>query len=263
MRYIHSDNQNILWEKITKTSVFINWNSSPEEKRKWFRDIIGSFYDKNKFMVMGNKELREINKQTILYMINNINEINKMTYGNPWKDSENYDILRGFEKRSQEYEKLSSPEIPKILQNDYEKDNPIQNLDEIVKKFQEERNADLGFINNIEDTNQSKNFSNERLKKLTSINQLMDVVENEDTNIHISWNEPLEENTFMDESPKVLIKEKNPHENIEEKSKIITLEENITTMKIEINHLYEIIDQLSLEIREIKNTIPPFFQMNA
>jgi len=77
MKFIHPENQKILWNKISNTAYFNDSIFSLEEKHIWFKNIIQQFYEKYKNTYLGTKEIKELNRTVILYMINELNSINK------------------------------------------------------------------------------------------------------------------------------------------------------------------------------------------
>lgn len=71
--FIHPENQTILWNLINQQPLF----SRIENKEEWFRNIISQFHEK---MQRGNQnpttkaELLNANKQTVQYMVQQLNE---------------------------------------------------------------------------------------------------------------------------------------------------------------------------------------------
>jgi len=76
--YIKTENQELLWEMLNKTpqisQVFdSNSNSSSQiQKESWFRGIIANFHNKTP-IVQNREELLKMNRQTLSYMINQLN----------------------------------------------------------------------------------------------------------------------------------------------------------------------------------------------
>jgi len=72
--YISSKNQTMIWENIQRTDLFQNvWKNVPEEvKMAWFQKIIGFFYAAIKNKKFTVQELRQLNKDTILFMIDDL-----------------------------------------------------------------------------------------------------------------------------------------------------------------------------------------------
>jgi hypothetical protein len=70
--YIHSENQELLWNVISKTSIvqqyFVLYH--PSVKENWFKSIISSFYEQNRNI--RPDQLFEMNKTTLTYMVNDI-----------------------------------------------------------------------------------------------------------------------------------------------------------------------------------------------
>lgn len=72
--YIHPENQNLLWNIINKNNVVNNYfvRYPPGTKETWFKQIIQSFYEQNKNILVSNEQLYEINKNTIQYMVKDV-----------------------------------------------------------------------------------------------------------------------------------------------------------------------------------------------
>ena len=72
--YIHEENQQLLWNIINKNPQIQQYFLSypPNIKENWFKQIIISFYEQNRNILVSQEQLLDINKNTILYMINDV-----------------------------------------------------------------------------------------------------------------------------------------------------------------------------------------------
>lgn len=66
--YIAVDNQTILWHTIQKVHL-LHDKIPAYQQQEWFKQIVGMFYQKIQHT---NYDLRQINKETIAYMISTI-----------------------------------------------------------------------------------------------------------------------------------------------------------------------------------------------
>jgi hypothetical protein len=174
--YIHPDNQTILWDLINKTQYFVN----VPNKEEWFRNIISQFYQQ-----MGSanqipktkEELLNVNKQTLKYMVSQLNEKynkNNSTVGadgftpfqqggnggdyNNQYSTRNYEVYNvndekkkkadednaKFNKFETEYHSLLKP-IPPVTVDFSQPitDGKIGNIDDVIKQHEKNREADL------------------------------------------------------------------------------------------------------------------------
>jgi hypothetical protein len=164
--FIHSENQTLLWNIISNmeitNTVFVQ--GSPQ-KSIWFKNIIEEFYIKIYGKQLTISELRELNRQVITYMTNNLREIQKKVTRQPalaeipkknvfyepqteysrnsaGGNSEVYNDL--FSKRQKDYEAMIvKPVPPKVEFSENLKDEPISNMEELLKAQQQQREYDL------------------------------------------------------------------------------------------------------------------------
>lgn len=66
--YVNVDNQTILWSTIQKVHL-LHDKIPAYQQQEWFKQIIGMFYQKIQHT---NYDLRQINKETIAYMIDSL-----------------------------------------------------------------------------------------------------------------------------------------------------------------------------------------------
>ena len=171
--YIHSQNQELLWNTISKAPLFQIIN--PAYREQWFKNIIQYFYDKNP-LVRDTNSLQTINKDTIQYMINELKHIQQQKpqvqlpsvpsslsqpvaslQTNSYSPLEpNYmgksELMErkqelsnnAFTQRQKEYEKMfEKPVIPEVNFKEKLDDEPISNIEELVEKHRREREHEL------------------------------------------------------------------------------------------------------------------------
>lgn len=167
--YIHSQNQELLWNTISKAPLFQIIN--PAYREQWFKNIIQLFYDKYP-LVRDSNSLQTINKETIQYMINELKHIQqqKPNYQPPATSqpapnlqSNSYSSLEpnymgkselmerkqelsnnAFMQRQKEYEKMfEKPAVPEVNFKEKLDDEPISNIEELIEKHRREREHEL------------------------------------------------------------------------------------------------------------------------
>jgi hypothetical protein len=143
-------------------AVFVQ--GSPQ-KSIWFKNIIEEFYIKIYGKQLSIVELRELNRQVISYMIENLREFQKKLTRQPViaetpkqnvfhehkteysrnsaaGNSEIYNDL--FSKRQKDYEAMvTKPLPPKVEFSETLKDEPISNMEELIKAQQQQRDYDM------------------------------------------------------------------------------------------------------------------------
>jgi hypothetical protein len=72
--FVHIENQNLLWNVITKTQQFsILYNeSSPQEMENWFKNVIEHFYNKNSHIQLTNNDLNLLNRDVVGFMVHSL-----------------------------------------------------------------------------------------------------------------------------------------------------------------------------------------------
>ena len=155
--FIHSENQNLLWTIISNMditkSVFVE--GSPK-KSIWFKNVIEEFYIKLYGRNINAQQLREINKEVIAYMVDNLRNMKgafsqsprqepQTLYSRSNESTRNPDEYNEkFNNRQKEYETMiKKPQPPEIKFTDVVKDEPISNMEELLKKQQQMRDYEL------------------------------------------------------------------------------------------------------------------------
>ena len=178
--YIHPVNQTILWNALSSSPLFSAFNTLPKRKEDWFRDIIHFYYNNSKKEINSN-ELQILNRDTIAYMINVMKTYHKNNntlhlYNKPpllnvansfisvnnnqnlgrtgdmgsiatrslISDQKEQFISREFNERQLEYESMLVKDPPKNV--DFQTisiDEPISNMDELIKQHMLDRESEL------------------------------------------------------------------------------------------------------------------------
>lgn len=173
--FIHSENQTLLWNiisnmEITK-AVFVE--GSPQ-KSAWFKNIIEEFYIKNYSRNLNANDLRDLNRSVVSYMVENLRSVQnrsiayqseaqkKVVYQEPHtvysRNNQQQSILQKtddynqqFSRRQQEYESMvKKPLPPEVNFSDNIKDEPISNMEELLKQQQRQREYELSSIRPVQ-----------------------------------------------------------------------------------------------------------------
>jgi hypothetical protein len=158
--YITVENQTLLWKTMQRSPKFVN-NTIAINREQWFSSIIKYFYENNNSPKLTITELKELNKQTIAYMIKDLQRIESMhipisnTQYEPGSSNPsglNYETSQSrmnmyndqFNARQQEYTNMIKPPAPPIA-NFSEKieDEAITNMDELLQQQIKQREYDI------------------------------------------------------------------------------------------------------------------------
>jgi len=162
-QYISTENQTILWKTIQRCPQFQNVTTI--NKEMWFSNIIGIFYEKYKHETFNTQTLKQLNQQTITYMIEDLKRItvlhtpsiasptstsvytdnNRSNFPeNALKREQTHNFNDQFSKRQQEYENMVKPPAPPIA-NFTEKleDEKIKNMEELIRQQLKQREYDI------------------------------------------------------------------------------------------------------------------------
>jgi hypothetical protein len=136
--YIHPENQTLLWNTLQKNPKFQNLAIN---KQEWFSNIIKAFYEKIQYLPsLTTQDLLQINRQTISYMME---EINALLVDRP-KFAESKKVVSDFNMRQQEYESALKPKLPPIADfSEKISDDAIQNMDELIQQQIRQRDYDV------------------------------------------------------------------------------------------------------------------------
>lgn len=136
--YIHPENQTLLWNTLQKNPKF---HQITINKQEWFSSIIKSFYENIQYLPpMTPQDLLQINRQTISYMME---QINALLVDRP-KFTESKKVVSDFNTRQQEYESALKPKLPPIADfSEKINDDAIQNMDELLQQQIRQRDYDV------------------------------------------------------------------------------------------------------------------------
>ena len=229
--YVTQENQTLLWTIIHKNPLAQQFflKIAPSKKDFWFKSIIQLFYNQNQTRTLNIEELKQINRDTLSYMLNNIREqdpnystTSNENNGSPTntlqstkpsysrQDSilrppepiatvnENKQTLMNqqFSTRQKDYETMFDKKVPeKVNFSDNIDDQPISNMDELIRKHMKQREEELKIyapqnvtpttvVNNQLDENVDESKNSRRSLKIDSNNA------NITLNVDNIWSEP-------------------------------------------------------------------------
>lgn len=159
--FIHAQNQSLLWNIISNIDITkaIFVEGSPQ-KSIWFKNIIEEFYIKYYGRNISIDELRELNRQVITYMVENLKTIYKSTakpqsvqvqlQAEPqtiYSRNAPQEYNEQFDKRQKEYETMvKKPLPPEVNFSENIKDEPISNMEELIKQQLQMREYEISSI---------------------------------------------------------------------------------------------------------------------
>ena len=168
-QYIEESNQELLWNIFNKVPD-IN-KIAHEQRRVIFHESLAEIYDNISphIPVLTKEDLQILNKKTITNFLKKIKEVTKIMYQNPYVQEivppqESYyetpkeQTANHFQEKQKEYELMTEkPNVPKPSElfkepSDSIEDNKIQNMDELIAKYQQQRDLDVPNINPIQES---------------------------------------------------------------------------------------------------------------
>lgn len=151
--YITTDNQKLLWDLICNKSTITNYFQylPPNNKFIWFKQIIQKHYNENS-NINNYTQLKDLNKKTILYMLNDIpsqNQMNTIQTNNIItpeievnKKSDDYQDQ--YNNRINDYQNMLKKDVPTEIDfTNKQDDDVITNMDELLRIQQESRKLDI------------------------------------------------------------------------------------------------------------------------
>ena len=111
--FISKENQNLLWNVIHNNStiqIFLK-NMSTDDKNNWFRSIIEQFYKKYGPVDLSFYQLRTINKEVIIYIIQYVQKQNNQIQNQSLSDNFQQIQTPAYEKNNREEEYISQFEM--------------------------------------------------------------------------------------------------------------------------------------------------------
>jgi hypothetical protein len=147
--FIQPDNQEILWKTIHKIPFVHTLDSA--NKTHWFKSIIQNFHEKYP-LITSFKELKTVNILTIEYICDELKKMVQHTekpkltvVSNPLESvaTRNFQEDKSFSyqygERNKEYEKMTEKEVPNEPQFQAIKDEPLNNMEDLIKQYSAER----------------------------------------------------------------------------------------------------------------------------
>lgn len=192
--FVHPENQKIIWN-IVNSNQYVNayFNANKNvSKESWFRGIIEKFYSQHQDKNLSMPELNQLNKDALSFMIQSIHNTAPVFQNNPTTNENNYDMnpiqkteiltpplientreqqsISAFNDRQQEYQNMMKKNVPQEIDfKEGDKDEAIQNMDDLIKHHMKEREEQLQMIppvvsmpNNSIETVEAKTTINEQ-----------------------------------------------------------------------------------------------------
>ena len=251
--YVNPENQKLLWNLINKHQKFNEYfiNKPPANKYQWFQKCIEYMYENIKSENLTIKKLQTYNKETLVYMLNTLKELDNNTINTnelmpystrvniqndlenmPKKVSKSEIMNQNFNIRQKEYNDMIEKKIPETIDfRDKLDDEPISNIDEVLRTHLEMREKEL------------KQYAPLPLipeNKIVIDNNSHCDINTENINIEID-NQIIIDNTTKDLDPKI--------------KKYVSWEDNdIESLKKQIRELIKKTDKMQEEIDVLKYT---------
>ena len=160
---VHPENQQLIWD-ITNNNPFVVQffqSNTHIKKEQWFRAIMEHFYNTYKGRQIDKSELNQLNREVLTYMIQSLQNMAPRpkpepepepapalpSYTNiptpPIPENNREELYRQqFLQKQQEYKSLLDKSKPAALDfREKEKDVAISNMEELIQKQIQERNA--------------------------------------------------------------------------------------------------------------------------
>lgn len=165
--FITYENQTLLWNTITNVPLF---NKIPhQDKANWFKNIIGSIHEQNENRYLSYQELHDLNKYTISYMINILKQINEMPIQ-----------TNTFEEKQKEYDNMKTKQAPPEPNfKEHVEDTAIENMDELIKQHQQQRQMDLNVTNTPLQNQEDKKQINNLKEEVTSLKSTIEIMQDQ------------------------------------------------------------------------------------
>jgi hypothetical protein len=178
--YIHPDNQQLLWNIANSNSILSDTFSkyTPTQKDEWFKSVIEVFYKKIGDVPLTKSQLHQHNKDTLAYMIqlshrnqysiqreqnqvflerlpdpaiqklymdSKTNAQQHGIYTPPILPTNREEIFtRQFQEREREYKAMLELKAPEVVDfREHTTDTAINNMDELIRQHQKEREQEL------------------------------------------------------------------------------------------------------------------------
>jgi hypothetical protein len=291
--YILIENQKLIWETMNKIPQFQEFGKmDQEEQQKWFQHIIQQFYEHNKFKLLSVHDLQQLNRETLGYMIRELKIMKPKTAApvfsnfsspqydrfdeptiftdnpqfssNDEKKSVTRDYLlekkqeelnRQFSARQNEYSSMlkKGPGIEIDFRLPMDNDEPIENVDELIKSQVNQRNIEFPKYEPVKEISEPINtFIEPNSNTVDEIKPLVprrseqfpfQDISDYPPKKNVQWANDLETNSQIHHPPSYSIKEKDRRN---EEFKLI--KEFMIEMK-------DIVQGLRSEMEDVKKTV--------
>jgi len=154
--FIHPENQKLLWSVVGKNKMVNDYFMFyPQKKDSWFKSIVEMFYNNNRNRMLNQTELLLLNKEVISYMIKSIKDLFPQTPEPKQPEDQNFlksysvtehkveKIGNQFNEKQSEYNSLFEKKVPESIDFAEKQDGPLSNMDELIKRHMQERDAEL------------------------------------------------------------------------------------------------------------------------
>ena len=188
-QYIATTNQDMLWnmfQKIPEVS-----QHSMTQRQDMFRNSISHFYQQmNPQAGLSREQLQELNKQTLSYLLDQVRprvplpvpQQQPLQQQQQMVESPEEKTQRIFEEKQKQYDDLTrKPELPKpsdLFQEPATNDDgAIQNMDELISQYQEQRSQEIPAYEPIPNPNASIDPSNNTIESSNTLNTILTILQ--------------------------------------------------------------------------------------
>jgi hypothetical protein len=171
--YLLPENQRLLWDTMSKIPTFQQWEPVLGSKTEWFQQIIFQFHEQRKFERITKQTLPQMNKETLMYMMQQL-KVSSTTphssfpqssysYSTPFAstpifpeeserklasrdymaEQKQLELNQQFLNRQKEYEITTSAPKEIDFREPVKEDGPIENMDELVKQHIRQREMEI------------------------------------------------------------------------------------------------------------------------
>ena len=189
-QYIATTNQDMLWnmfQKIPEVSQY-----SMTQRQDMFRNSISHFYQQMNPQAEFNREqLQELNKQTLTYLLDQVRprvplpvpqQQQQQQQQQQMVESPEEKTQRIFEEKQKQYDELTKkPELPKpsdlFQEPTTDNDGAIQNMDELISQYQEQRSQEIPAYEPIPNPNAPIDPSNNTVESSNTLNTILTILQ--------------------------------------------------------------------------------------
>lgn len=155
--FIHNENQNLLWNIISKSEPFTRffYRNNQYNPNLWFRNIIQKFYSENTSNRFTKDGLNQLNREVLKYMVDDLKTLlnpkqlpsmEQTIHSNVSSFVETREEMfsRQFDEKQKEYNSLLAKPIPPTVDfGGNIKDEAISNMDDLLRNQMKQREEEL------------------------------------------------------------------------------------------------------------------------